>query len=162
MRISDWSSDVSLPIFGKIGAIPRDQRGAGKRAAMMDRGPGQHPRAQRFDHVGPVSREQVAHHAGAQDEAVIGAAAHPAGADLGEDMAAVDRYLVLGAGHDLEQMVRRVPEDIVALLAQRSEEHTSELQSLMRNSYAVFCLKKKNKETNRKTPILHTANYSTK
>src|SRR3546814_2615223 len=28
----------------------------------------------------------------------------------------------------------------------RSEEHTSELQSLMRNSYAVFCLKKKNKE----------------
>src|SRR3546814_1537236 len=28
--------------------------------------------------------------------------------------------------------------------AARSEEHTSELQSLMRNSYAVFCLKKKN------------------
>src|SRR3546814_1865048 len=28
-------------------------------------------------------------------------------------------------------------------LAQRSEEHTSELQSLMRNSYAVFCLKQK-------------------
>src|SRR3546814_8656867 len=27
----------------------------------------------------------------------------------------------------------------------RSEEHTSELQSLMRNSYAVFCLQKKNK-----------------
>src|SRR3546814_7363970 len=27
----------------------------------------------------------------------------------------------------------------------RSEEHTSELQSLMRNSYAVFCLKKKNR-----------------
>src|SRR3546814_10189813 len=27
----------------------------------------------------------------------------------------------------------------------RSEEHTSELQSLMRTSYAVFCLKKKNK-----------------
>src|SRR3546814_7181469 len=28
----------------------------------------------------------------------------------------------------------------------RSEEHTSELQSLMRTSYAVFCLKKKNKK----------------
>src|SRR3546814_8221942 len=28
----------------------------------------------------------------------------------------------------------------------RSEEHTSELQSLMRISYAVFCLKKKNKQ----------------
>src|SRR3546814_3819320 len=34
------------------------------------------------------------------------------------------------------------------LLAQvRSEEHTSELQSLMRISYAVFCLKKKKKQT---------------
>src|SRR3546814_4431695 len=30
----------------------------------------------------------------------------------------------------------------------RSEEHTSELQSLMRISYAVFCLKKKNKYNN--------------
>src|SRR3546814_3165068 len=31
----------------------------------------------------------------------------------------------------------------------RSEEHTSELQSLMRISYAVFCLKKKTEQTNR-------------
>src|SRR3546814_14392035 len=34
-----------------------------------------------------------------------------------------------------------------ALPEQRSEEHTSELQSLMRISYAVFCLKKKTKST---------------
>src|SRR3546814_3166861 len=33
----------------------------------------------------------------------------------------------------------------------RSEEHTSELQSLMRNSYAVFCLKKKKKNHLRNT-----------
>src|SRR3546814_8166953 len=32
-------------------------------------------------------------------------------------------------------------------VASRSEEHTSELQSLMRISYAVFCLKKKKKTT---------------
>src|SRR3546814_3660614 len=32
-----------------------------------------------------------------------------------------------------------------AVVEDRSEEHTSELQSLMRNSYAVFCLKKKKK-----------------
>src|SRR3546814_6222630 len=32
----------------------------------------------------------------------------------------------------------------------RSEEHTSELQSLMRISYAVFCLKKKNQHKNKK------------
>src|SRR3546814_3367175 len=49
----------------------------------------------------------------------------------------------------------------------RSEEHTSELQSLMRISYAVFCLKKKNNNTTTKidTPDIrihttynHTAN----
>src|SRR3546814_3824339 len=34
----------------------------------------------------------------------------------------------------------------VAFFSARSEEHTSELQSLMRISYAVFCLKKKNKK----------------
>src|SRR3546814_2102546 len=34
----------------------------------------------------------------------------------------------------------------LAELVERSEEHTSELQSLMRISYAVFCLKKKNKK----------------
>src|SRR3546814_7573772 len=33
-----------------------------------------------------------------------------------------------------------------AVAVERSEEHTSELQSLMRISYAVFCLKKKNKK----------------
>src|SRR3546814_5318183 len=40
------------------------------------------------------------------------------------------------------QPCRAVP-SIVASRSSRSEEHTSELQSLMRISYAVFCLKKK-------------------
>src|SRR3546814_10273407 len=40
----------------------------------------------------------------------------------------------------------------------RSEEHTSELQSLMRISYAVFCLKKK-KQTNSNNIILHDDTY---
>src|SRR3546814_5063168 len=35
---------------------------------------------------------------------------------------------------------------------ERSEEHTSELQSLMRISYAVFCLKKKKKKNTKKAP----------
>src|SRR3546814_8717988 len=38
-----------------------------------------------------------------------------------------------------------------AAIRQRSEEHTSELQSLMRTSYAVFCLKKKNTRTQQAT-----------
>src|SRR3546814_10001830 len=37
----------------------------------------------------------------------------------------------------------------IARLYLRSEEHTSELQSLMRISYAVFCLKKKQQKTTR-------------
>src|SRR3546814_7335014 len=36
------------------------------------------------------------------------------------------------------------PSDYFIDVLARSEEHTSELQSLMRNSYAVFCLQKKN------------------
>src|SRR3546814_8850652 len=39
----------------------------------------------------------------------------------------------------------------------RSEEHTSELQSLMRISYAVFCLKKKTRKQNKHHPPTHTA-----
>src|SRR3546814_9964596 len=38
----------------------------------------------------------------------------------------------------------------------RSEEHTSELQSLMRISYAVFCLKKKKMKHNQHIPKYHT------
>src|SRR3546814_15200306 len=43
----------------------------------------------------------------------------------------------------------------MAALVQRSEEHTSELQSLMRISYAVFCLKKK-KHINNQQACKHT------
>src|SRR3546814_4455653 len=46
-------------------------------------------------------------------------------------------------------------EGIVQGLGHRSEEHTSELQSLMRISYAVFCLKKK-KQTYRTTHVENT------
>src|SRR3546814_2608483 len=47
---------------------------------------------------------------------------------------------------------RRCVEAIVChgAIARRSEEHTSELQSLMRSSYAVFCLKKKKRPINNK------------
>src|SRR3546814_1859995 len=38
------------------------------------------------------------------------------------------------------ELLRELP--VASASASRSEEHTSELQSLMRNSYAVFCLKK--------------------
>src|SRR3546814_997311 len=43
----------------------------------------------------------------------------------------------------------------------RSEEHTSELQSLMRISYAVFCLKKKNQQICKPTVLFQTKYYTT-
>src|SRR3546814_9958028 len=49
----------------------------------------------------------------------------------------------------LAYLVRRLLEN--GANSSRSEEHTSELQSLMRISYAVFCLKKKKHQTNRKS-----------
>src|SRR3546814_5549081 len=51
---------------------------------------------------------------------------------------------VVRIGGNLESRPR--PTDLVLTAGQRSEEHTSELQSLMRISYAVFCLKKKKKK----------------
>src|SRR3546814_3835706 len=48
-----------------------------------------------------------------------------------------------------EELGRDWLEPALFRIGARSEEHTSELQSLMRISYAVFCLKKKNK-TNKK------------
>src|SRR3546814_2777674 len=47
-------------------------------------------------------------------------------------------------GHALR--IEDAVEMVALVLHDRSEEHTSELQSLMRISYAVFCLKKKKKQ----------------
>src|SRR3546814_4766221 len=47
----------------------------------------------------------------------------------------------------MEAMHHRRQREIKRAEAKRSEEHTSELQSLMRISYAVFCLNKKKKTT---------------
>src|SRR3546814_9056339 len=58
----------------------------------------------------------------------------------------------LGKDYEVRPVIRGDVDEIfdvveLHVLADRSEEHTSELQSLMRISYAVFCLKKKKKIT---------------
>src|SRR3546814_2492063 len=54
--------------------------------------------------------------------------------------------------------------EVAPLPAERSEEHTSELQSLMRISYAVFCLKKKKQLTKKNylkpTPHIYKQSYA--
>src|SRR3546814_169808 len=54
----------------------------------------------------------------------------------------------------------RVAEQVEAAVDIRSEEHTSELQSLMRISYAVFCLKKKKNNNNERSIYTHTNCYN--
>src|SRR3546814_9333437 len=53
------------------------------------------------------------------------------------------------AAHDIADLVGRAQMGgtVIATGEQRSDEHKSELQSLMRISYAVFCLKKKQTHT---------------
>src|SRR3546814_9384186 len=57
----------------------------------------------------------------------------------------IERFIVSGNGcetsmlHPAETALTTASGDTVSVRSMRSEEHTSELQSLMRTSYAVFC-----------------------
>src|SRR3546814_9268740 len=121
MRISDWSSDVcssDLPTFVAIGAdAAHDIVEVGQAAA---RGIGQATTGPGQQHAARMAMEQRHAQPGLEFAHVV-----------------ADR-----AGGQAE-LFRRMGEVLVA----RSEEHTSELQSLMRISYAVFCLKKKIQNT---------------
>src|SRR3546814_994610 len=69
--------------------------------------------------------------------------------DRAEVVEAVSRHRGQRCEIQVQVDAARVELDLAAIGAgadQRSEEHTSELQSLMRISYAVFCLKKKKRK----------------
>src|SRR3546814_7897036 len=70
----------------------------------------------------------------------------PGDNEVEEDEAIEDRGVA--AIVDREEILRRMRDPV----RDRSEEHTSELQSLMRISYAVFCLKKKKHKQNKQIP----------
>src|SRR3546814_5216042 len=76
---------------------------------------------------------------------VRGTARHPGGAIFRADDRGVTACRLQGAGSPWVLSRNRHRSRITQCGQSRSEEHTSELQSLMRNSYAVFCLKKKKK-----------------
>src|SRR3546814_2924299 len=78
--------------------------------------------------------------------------------EVGREGVAVDTLADMEAlfdGIDLEKISvsMTINHSVWILLAMRSEEHTSELQSLMRISYAVFCLKKKKNNTTTTTDV---------
>src|SRR3546814_9309168 len=124
MRISDWSSDVcSSDLVAQVRRIRPRTLDDGQCGGFF-RTPGSAPVQGR-----PVQPDLPAHHAGpevrpAPQAAGQAAALGPCGRPRiqGDHRARLDRL-------------------------SRSEEHTSELQSLLRTSYADFCLKKKTKYT---------------
>src|SRR3546814_10785268 len=134
MRISDWSSDVCSSDLRDLVRLHR----LGHFAHQVD---GQQAVAQ----VGAVD----AHEIGELEAALEGACRNAAIEQLAF-LAFLRRRL---AAADGQHILLRGDVDLVSLEARdrhrdaemvvRSEEHTSELQSLMRTSYAVFCLKKK-------------------
>src|SRR3546814_10157559 len=72
---------------------------------------------------------------------------------------------VMAPGMSKRQLSQSASQRCSNTFTMRSEEHTSELQSLMRISYAVFCLKKKPKkkrQTNQKTQTCNTHNLPSK
>src|SRR3546814_5053138 len=102
------------------------------------------PRSTRTDTLFPYttlfrSVGQLAHHAGGQVRGDREAQA---------DVAGHRAARVEACGVEADQLAGEVDQRAAGVARIRSEEHTSELQSLMRISYAVFCLKKKNKTKN--------------
>src|SRR3546814_7307904 len=87
-----------------------------------------------------------------------------AGGDYGAAVPGLDRRDEIGRMAAAVQVFRqngteneKLRQDVESERQARSEEHTSELQSLMRISYAVFCLKKKKKEMDKtKHPMKDT------
>src|SRR3546814_5008931 len=65
------------------------------------------------------------------------------------DIATLDHMDLVNSWFPQARFLHIIRDGRDVALSHRSEEHTSELQSLMRISYAVFCLKKKKQNSNR-------------
>src|SRR3546814_10711502 len=93
---------------------------------------------------------------GEEADAVLAAAGHTSGLERGVidgrlrvELLRVDQLLDHAQIDDREVLAEDVVEAALRDTHVRSEEHTSELQSLMRISYAVFCLKQNKSEQHR-------------
>src|SRR3546814_5763522 len=113
------------------------------------------PRSTRTDTLFPYTtlfRSQAELGAAGRDAGLVGGDLHLDAAtgqgpdDVGGQATGEHGHAVLAAGH----LDDDGDGELEVGAGQRSEEHTSELQSLMRNSYAVLCLKKKKTTTNTK------------
>src|SRR3546814_10750393 len=122
MRIRDWSSDVcSSDLFPHL----------------VDR-------LERSDH--DLEIHDLSFLVPADDVDAVDLDALDLAGEFEASLIAVDDLAQITKAVAAQNVTRgmEIGEDRVASLLRRSEEHTSELQSLMRISYAVFCLKTKN------------------
>src|SRR3546814_3343422 len=133
MRISDWSSDVCSCDRRWHSSWPRERACCAAHERPAARA-SLRPSVVRLE--SPLTLELLRLLDGTRDRAALLAAL---AARMANDIALI-------------------PPDEPARPATRSEEHTSELQSLMRTSYAVFCLKKKKLALNKKQPITTVQN----
>src|SRR3546814_8130689 len=122
MRISDWSSDVCSSDLWQVGVL---------------RNLGQLRQRSRAD---PARRRL---HRAQERRIVIGIGHQPQPRQRVLALAAVEeRGAAAEVVRHAQQLQRLLQRARLVVAAERSEEHTSELQSLMRITYAVFCLKK--------------------
>src|SRR3546814_5997238 len=121
MRISDWSSDVcSSDLLAQVRAPTLRERGIDD--VLFHRTDGDRAEAG-FQRAIAFAQAVMWAHAAADFRQRVG---------LVGEIGGFEQAAFLGQ-----------PQPFGNRILQRSEEHTSELQSLMRISYAVFCLKKK-------------------
>src|SRR3546814_7849790 len=129
MRISDWSSDVCSSDL-EAAVQGHRTRATGLAQHVLRGGGVQRPEIQLLLIV-----DLHAHLFARAGRRLRGKREHAAGRERGEVVAAAIAVVLAELRIDVQAQPR-------------SEEHTSELQSLMRISYAVFCLKKKKSKRN--------------
>src|SRR3546814_9653464 len=126
MRISDWSSDVCSSDLIVVTATRAEK-----------------PLSQIGQSITIISQDEIT---ARQSVTVVDLLRTVPGVTFTRNGGVGAATSVYIRGAESEQTVALI--DGVKLNDPRSEEHTSELQSLMRISYAVFCLKKKKNKTN--------------
>src|SRR3546814_6760425 len=167
MRISDWSSDVCSSDLPVRGVPHRRDRACGGRGNVALCDDAREPRPARRS---AAQRRRAQGNRGLSDRIIRDGLCLDRLADaVPDDEGSLSPPYRRGRGGDVpggrKRAFRRAQERADQDLREgeaRSEEHTSELQSLMRISYAVLCLKKKKQKRQKRNNADNTVNSKNK
>src|SRR3546814_8687849 len=137
MRISDWSSDVcSSDLSKKAASLKQDATTLKNQASTKARDAATKGKDKAAEVVGSLAKllEDSAGTVDSKFGKQYGDYARSAASTVAGLATTLDKKDLDELAASTRDMVKKNP-----AIAVRSEEHTSELQSLMRNSYAVFC-----------------------